>query len=232
MSLRPLPVFVDAPVGFASRAQWVLATLLAPLGRAAPNRPRARGRRRLRARLRALRRSRRADDSVQRRRHGRALRRRPAAAAGFVRARRRQRGGLRGRSWRRPTDSRRPSTSSPPPSPCWLAGTNTRLRSATASGVSRTRPACSPRTRRSRSRTPSSTATWPDCARCSRHASLRSAWSRSRRRVAVGRRRSGGGRRPPPLRRRPHPRPRQPASLHPGRMRPDSPPHGARLAPG
>jgi hypothetical protein len=33
--LSPLPVFIDAPAGFVPRAQWVLDTLLAPLGRRA-----------------------------------------------------------------------------------------------------------------------------------------------------------------------------------------------------
>jgi hypothetical protein len=35
LSLSPLPVLIDAPAGFVPRAQWVLDTLLAPLGRRA-----------------------------------------------------------------------------------------------------------------------------------------------------------------------------------------------------
>ncbi len=74
-----LTVFIGAPDAFAPRADWVLQTLLAPLGRraAVTRDPAASERRRAGVRRRAGRR--RADDPLRRRRHG-APRRRTIAA--------------------------------------------------------------------------------------------------------------------------------------------------------
>ena len=211
------------------RAEWVLDTLLAPLGRRAGWS--ASATRRAAARSPTRRRPSPACRRIPSQRRGDGPVRSPAGRCPGAFARRE---GARGRrpcgAFRRPAAAASPcrSTSSPPPSCCSPAGTSTPPTSATASAACRTSPACLRRQPGAPIDEPAVDG-YVDLLRALLGAASRRARARA---AAAGRldvERRGGRR--PRLRRRPHPRRRQPVALDPARLRRGGLPQRPRRAP-